>query len=165
MLKYYVGDITKIQEVKYICNAANGIGIMGAGVAGAIRRAGGKDIENQAIQQCVINNVQPGDIYITGAGTLPYKEVIHLCTMKYPGSASNIETIEKCLENLINYCKEEGITDIVLPALGTGIGRVHKSLVAKTYVNMFSQISNITFHILDINADFIMLIDMFATSR
>jgi O-acetyl-ADP-ribose deacetylase (regulator of RNase III) len=34
-------------------------GIMGAGVAGAIRRAGGKEIEYQAKQLCVNNNIQP----------------------------------------------------------------------------------------------------------
>lgn len=31
-----VGDITKIQNVEYICNAANGIGILGSGVAGGL---------------------------------------------------------------------------------------------------------------------------------
>lgn len=165
MLKYSVEDITKINTVKYICNAANGIGPMGAGVAGAIRRTGGKEIEQEAIQLCASNNIQPGDIYITNAGTLPYNKIIHLCTMKYPGSPSSIYIIEKCLNNLIEYCIKEGIKDIALPALGTGIGGVYKTRVAQLFVKVLSPIPDITFYAVDIDADFITLIDVFSDKR
>jgi O-acetyl-ADP-ribose deacetylase (regulator of RNase III) len=165
MLKYNIGDITKVSDVKYICNAANGVGIMGAGVAGAIRRAGGKEIEYQAKQLCVNNNIQPGDIYITDAGTLSYDKIIHLCTMKFPGSPSKLNIIEKCLNNLVEYCIKDGIQDIALSALGTGIGGVYKTRVAQLFVKVLSPIPDITFHVIDIDDDFITLMDIFSIKR
>jgi O-acetyl-ADP-ribose deacetylase (regulator of RNase III) len=42
-MKVLVGDITKLMNVDVIVNAANGVGIMGAGLAGAIGRSAGQE--------------------------------------------------------------------------------------------------------------------------
>jgi len=164
MIKIQTGDITKIENVQYICNAANGRGPMGAGVAGAIRRAGGMDIQTEAMQICTNFDVEPGDIYITKAGTLPYDGVIHLCTMKNPGSPSNINIIKNCLDSLIQFCNEEEIKTVAIPALGTGIGGVNKVQVAELYVNILNKATT-EFIVTDIDADFIAYVNMYLSMR
>jgi O-acetyl-ADP-ribose deacetylase len=44
MIIFEVGDITKV-KAEVIVNAANGIGVMGAGVAGALRNVCGQIIQ------------------------------------------------------------------------------------------------------------------------
>lgn len=160
MINVQIGDITKVQNTRYICNSANGRGPLGAGVAGAIRRAGGLEIQNEAVSICASTNVQPGDVYITGAGKLPYTGVIHLCTMKEPGSQSNLKVVQKCLNSLIEFCNEEGVKLVALPALGTGIGGINKNQVAKLYVEMLKD-SDIKFIVTDIDEDFIGFVNMY----
>lgn len=45
-----VGDMTQ-QQIGAIVNPANSLLIMGGGVAGAIRRVGGREIENEALRK------------------------------------------------------------------------------------------------------------------
>ena len=60
------GDISE-QEVDAIVNAANTQLVLGAGVAGAIERRGGPEIQ----QECdAIGPVELGDAVATGAGEL-----------------------------------------------------------------------------------------------
>src|SRR5712691_4753789 len=66
-------DITKL-EVDAIANAANNHLWMGAGVAGAIKRAGGEEIEREAVAK---GPVEVGDAVATGAGRLAARFIIH----------------------------------------------------------------------------------------
>ena len=70
-----------------IMNAANGIGPMGAGIAGAIRRYDGMKIQNEAYSVCRKYNPNLGEAYFTGAGILEnkgIKNIIHAVTVNYP---------------------------------------------------------------------------------
>ena len=84
-------DITKVRNVDLIVNAANGIGVMGAGVAGAIRRAAGDEFAKQ-VRTIAMASGSPhseGQVYLTPPGNLSkhkVKGVLHAVTMKYPGS-------------------------------------------------------------------------------
>jgi len=71
------GDITQV-ETDAIVNAANSGLWMGAGVAGAIKRAGGKGIEDDAVRQ---GPVAVGEAVVTSAGTLKARYVIHAAVM------------------------------------------------------------------------------------
>jgi O-acetyl-ADP-ribose deacetylase (regulator of RNase III) len=155
MIKAYIGDITKVKDVQYICNAANGIGPMGAGVAGAIKRAGGDEIQREAFQVCGKGNVNTGDLYVTTAGKLPYNNILHLVTMKQPGGRTCLKTVRSCLNNLIIFCNQMDVSKVALPALGTGVGGLNYTDVADIYINELRDISNIEFHIVDINKSFI----------
>jgi O-acetyl-ADP-ribose deacetylase (regulator of RNase III) len=66
-LEVFDGDITQL-EVDAIANAANNHLWMGSGVAGAIRRAGGDEIEDEAV---ALGPIEVGDAVATGAGRLP----------------------------------------------------------------------------------------------
>lgn len=148
------GDLTKVQGVDYIVNASNALGPMGSGIAGAIRRAGGVSIQDEAFLKCSQVDYQPGDIYVTKAGTLPYKQVLHLVTMKEPGGETSYDVVEKCLENLVAYCEVVGIKKIALPALGTGVGSLDKSKVANIFKEKLTE-SEIEFIVVDIDPLFI----------
>ncbi len=66
LLEVAVGDIALL-DVDAIANAANNELWMGAGVAGAIKRAGGQEIEQEAMRQ---GPIAVGDAVSTGAGRL-----------------------------------------------------------------------------------------------
>jgi uncharacterized protein (DUF433 family) len=71
------GDITAL-EVDAIANAANNALWMGAGVAGAIKRAGGDEIEREAVAK---GPIEVGEAVAAGAGRLAAKWVIHGAVM------------------------------------------------------------------------------------
>lgn len=71
------GDITWV-DTEAIVNAANNQLWMGAGVAGAIKRAGGEEIEREAVAQ---GPIEVGESVVTAAGRLPHRYVIHAAAM------------------------------------------------------------------------------------
>ncbi len=71
------GDITAL-DVDVIVNAANDHLWMGAGVAGAIKRAGGEEIEREAVAQ---GPIPLGEAVATGAGRLKARHVVHGAVM------------------------------------------------------------------------------------
>src|ERR687883_945988 len=71
------GDITQL-DVDAIANAANDHLWMGAGVAGAIKRAGGVEIEREAVAK---GPIAVGDAVATGGGRLKARHVIHGAVM------------------------------------------------------------------------------------
>ena len=89
-----------ITELKLdgILSAANGTGPMGRGIAGAIKRYGGEEIQRDAYMVCREQNPQEGDAYSTISGHLVnqgIKKIIHAVTMKKPAGKTSIEICEK----------------------------------------------------------------------
>ena len=68
------GDITK-QKVEAIVNPANSWMLMGGGAAGAIKRTGGKEIEDEAVKHAP---VPVGKAIATGGGKLKAKYVMNV---------------------------------------------------------------------------------------
>lgn len=155
-MKAVVGDITKA-EADVIVNAANGIGPMGGGVAYAIKKAGGKIIEDEAIKVCRETDPQPGDVYVTTAGKLKAKYVFHAVTMKYPAEPSSVEIVKKCLVSLLNKARQMSVKSMVIPALATGVGGVPKKDVAAAFKEILGEVKDIDITVMDINEDFIEL--------
>jgi O-acetyl-ADP-ribose deacetylase (regulator of RNase III) len=110
------GDITQ-QEVDAIVNAANTHLVMGGGVAGAIRRAGGDQINEEAIKK---GPIPLGEAAITTAGRLSAKFVIHAASM-HPGSMATAETIADSVKNSLIRAEEQELKSIAFPAVGCGI--------------------------------------------
>lgn len=111
------GDITK-QDVDAIVNAANNHLWMGAGTAGAIVRAGGREIEDEAIRQ---GPIEVGQAVVTGPGHLPCKHVIHAAAMGQDLHTS-ADKIRASTDNALKRAEELGLTSLAFPALGTGVG-------------------------------------------
>jgi O-acetyl-ADP-ribose deacetylase len=111
------GDITAL-DVDAIANAANNRLWMGGGVAGAIKRAGGEEIEREAMQQ---GPIEVGDAVATGAGKLPARWVIHGAVMGQD-LQTNAELIRRTTESCLRVADELGAESVALPAFGTGVG-------------------------------------------
>ncbi|MGZ4200732.1 MAG: macro domain-containing protein [Thermoleophilaceae bacterium] len=110
-------DVTKL-EVDAIANAAN-TGLMhGGGVAGAISRAGGPEIQRESNEKAPIGL---GEAVETGAGELPARYVIHAATMELGGPTS-AAIIERATESTLAKADELGCRSLALVAFGTGVG-------------------------------------------
>ena len=111
------GDITAL-EVDAIANAANNHLWMGAGVAGAIKRAGGEEIEREAVAK---GPIEIGDAVATAAGRLRTRYVIHGAVMGQDLRTSG-ELIERTTRRCLEVADEFGCASLALPAFGTGVG-------------------------------------------
>jgi O-acetyl-ADP-ribose deacetylase (regulator of RNase III) len=111
------GDITQL-AVDAVANAANDHLWMGAGVAGAIKRAGGEEIEREAVAK---GPIPVGDAVATGAGRLPARWVIHGAVMGQDLTTS-ADLIERTTRRCLEVADELGCESLALPAFGTGVG-------------------------------------------
>ena len=111
------GDIAAL-EIDAVANAANDKLWMGAGVAGALKRAGGDEIEREAVAK---GPVRVGEAVATGAGALPARWVIHGAVMGQDLRTS-AELIERTTRSVLHLADELGVESLALPAFGTGVG-------------------------------------------
>jgi O-acetyl-ADP-ribose deacetylase len=111
------GDIAAL-EVDAIANAANNALWMGAGVAGAIKRAGGEEIEREAVAQ---GPIEVGAAVATGAGHLPARHVIHGAVMGQD-LRTDEELVGRTTRSCLELADELGCRSLALPAFGTGVG-------------------------------------------
>jgi O-acetyl-ADP-ribose deacetylase (regulator of RNase III)/ADP-ribose pyrophosphatase YjhB (NUDIX family) len=111
------GDITQL-KVDAIVNAANNKLVMGGGVAGAIRRKGGKIIEEEAVKKGPINI---GEAVFTDAGKLSSKYVIHAATMGM-NFVTDEEKIRNSCTSALRIARDLKIGSLAFPALGCGVG-------------------------------------------
>jgi len=114
------GDIT-VERVDAVVNPANSLMIMGGGVAGAIARKGGREIEEEARRHAP---VPIGKAVATGAGRLPARYVIHAPTMERPAERTTVDNVRKAARAAINEALRLGVKSVAFPALGAGVGGV-----------------------------------------
>ena len=111
------GDIAAL-EVDAIANAANDRLWMGAGVAGALKRAGGEEIEREAV---VLGPIGLGDAVATGAGRLAARWVIHGAVMGQD-LRTNAQLVARTTRRCLEVADGLGARSLALPAFGTGVG-------------------------------------------
>jgi O-acetyl-ADP-ribose deacetylase (regulator of RNase III) len=116
-IKIVQGDITTA-KVDAIVNAANNHLWMGAGVAGAIKKAGGKVIEDEAVSK---GPIPVGSAVETTAGNLNAKYVIHAAVMGQD-LITNEKYIRDATKSVLELCEKLNLTSVAFPALGTGVG-------------------------------------------
>ncbi len=131
-LEVMKGDITKLEGIDAIVNPANSQMIMGGGVAGAIKRAGGKEIEDEARKHAP---VPVGKAVATSAGRLKVKYVIHAPTMEYPAMRTTAEKVRAAVAAALSTCKELGIKSVAFPGMGTGVGGLDPKVAAEVMVD------------------------------
>jgi O-acetyl-ADP-ribose deacetylase len=110
-------DITKL-EVDAIANAANTELRHGGGVAGAISRAGGPEVQAESDRAAPIGL---GEAVETSAGEMPSRWVIHAATMELGGPTS-AEIIRNATASTLAKADELGARSLALVAFGTGVG-------------------------------------------
>lgn len=133
-IEFKMGDLTE-EEVDAVVNAANNELWMGGGVAGAIRRKGGKIIEDEAVGK---GPIPIGEAVTTGAGSLKAKYVIHGAVMAMDFRTDS-EKIREATLNSLRRADEIKARTIAFPAFGTGVGRFPPYDAAKA---MFSALGD-----------------------
>jgi O-acetyl-ADP-ribose deacetylase (regulator of RNase III) len=116
-IELWNGDICDL-EVDAIVNAANLSLWMATGVGGAIKRAGGDAIEFAAVRQAP---VPIGGAIVTTAGTLAARYVIHAVSLDRDRRTS-ATIIDAAVRSALARARENGVSSIAFPALGTGVG-------------------------------------------
>ena len=112
------GDITSQQDVDAVVNAANARLEPGGGVAGAIHRAAGPDLAEEAIP---LGPIEPGEAVMTGAHGLPNRYVIHTLGPVYGQDRPEAELLARCYRNSLALAEDNGVESIAFPAISTGI--------------------------------------------
>lgn len=110
-------DITTL-EVDAIANAANTELAHGGGVAGAIARAGGPQIQRESYEKAPIGL---GEAVATTAGEMPSRWVIHAATMVLGGPTS-AQIIRDATASTLATADELGARSLALVAFGAGVG-------------------------------------------
>lgn len=164
-LSAHVKNIVKVDNCQVIVNAANGIGVMGAGVAGAIAlAAGGKSFVRELVRPVAMANggYKAGDVYVTECGKLAdigFDKIYHAVTMDLPGGFTSYDIVEKCLNSIFNKMKADNYKTVAIPSLGTGIGGLNPLVVSDIFVRTCTRYASVyDISIVDINKDFIDLV-------
>ena len=112
------GDITAQDDVAAVVNAANAGLRSGGGVAGAIHRAAGPGLEEEARP---LAPIEPGEAVITAGHNLPNRYVIHTLGPVYGQDRPEAELLADCYRNSLALAEENGIDSMAFPAISTGV--------------------------------------------
>jgi O-acetyl-ADP-ribose deacetylase (regulator of RNase III) len=116
-LEVLQADVTKL-ELDAITNAANTQLRHGGGVAAAISRAGGPEVQRESNEKAPIGL---GEAVETTAGDMPARYVIHAATME-PGGPTSAKIITQVTDSTLRKADELGCRSLALVAFGTGVG-------------------------------------------
>jgi len=137
-ITFVVDDLTR-QEVDAIVNAANEALAPGGGVCGAIYRAGGPEIFDEA---ATLGGCATGDAKATGAGRLPAKHVIHAVGPVFrDGLHGEPDELGSAYRRSLEVAAELGCRTIAFPALSTGIYGYPAELAAPIAVGAVSELA------------------------
>lgn len=116
-VSYIKGDITELLT-DAIVNPANSALKLGGGVAGAIARKGGEEIQKECdkIGYCPV-----GQAVITSGGNLKAKYVIHAVGPRYGIDNPSDKLLYDAVFNSLKVAEENKLSSIALPAISTGI--------------------------------------------
>jgi O-acetyl-ADP-ribose deacetylase len=117
-LEVVQGDITSQDDVEAVVNAANAELKSGGGVAGAIHRAAGPKLAEEARP---LAPIKPGEAVITGGHDLPNRYVIHTLGPVYGSDKPEAELLANCYRSSLALAEEHGINSVAFPAISTGV--------------------------------------------
>jgi O-acetyl-ADP-ribose deacetylase (regulator of RNase III) len=121
------GDITR-ENVDAVVNPANSYGLMGGGVALAIKKAGGDTIEDEAVDAAPI---PVGMAILTTGGLLKARHVIHAPTMTEPAEETDLENVRGAVRAALRCAVENQFSSVAFPGMGTGVGGIGKGEAAR----------------------------------
>ncbi|KJR40020.1 appr-1-p processing domain-containing protein [Candidatus Magnetoovum chiemensis] len=129
-LRLVKGDITQ-RDVDAIVNAANSHLQHGGGVAGAIVKRGGCEIQRESDK---IGYVSVGSAALTGAGKLPCRAVIHAVGPRM-GEGDEDNKLRSAALKSLEIAIERGFRSISIPAISSGIFGFPKDRCANILVS------------------------------
>lgn len=112
-----VDDIARQEGFDAVVNAANAELRIGGGVAGALHRAAGPELEAAGRPLAPIH---PGQAVITPGFRLPNRHVIHCLGPVYGLHEPPDELLASCYREALRLAEEHGLRSIAFPAISTG---------------------------------------------
>ena len=126
------GDITE-EDVDVIVNAANSHLKHGGGVAGAIVRRGGREIQVESDEYVRRNGpVKTGNVAVTSAGKLKARWIVHAVGPVW-GEGNEDEKLKDAVMNSLKKADELGARSISIPAISSGIFGFPKERCAEVF--------------------------------
>ena len=116
------GDLTR-QDVDAVVNAANTALVHGGGVAAALVRAAGEELQSESDRWVAEHGPVPeGSAAVTSAGRLQARWVIHVVGPVYdPASANNSRFLVRAVDAALDAARDLGARSVALPAISAGI--------------------------------------------
>ena len=111
------GNIVTQSDISAIVNAANAQLRIGGGVAGAIHRAAGPNLEKECRP---LAPIKPGEAVITKAYKLPNDYVIHCLGPVYGVDKPEDKILAACYRNALKLSEENQIDSVAFPSISTG---------------------------------------------
>jgi O-acetyl-ADP-ribose deacetylase (regulator of RNase III) len=111
------GDIASQGDISAVVNAANARLQTGGGVAGAIHRAAGPGLTEEAGP---LAPIKPGESIITGSHELPNDYVVHTLGPVYGSDSPEAELLADCYRNSLKVAEENRVSSVAFPAISTG---------------------------------------------
>src|SRR5689334_14230912 len=151
-LAVFEGDIATV-HVDAVANAANDHLWMGSGVAGALKRTGGEEIEQEAVAR---GPIVPGTAVATTAGRLPARYVIHGAVMGQD-LRTDAELVRRATQSCLALADELACSSLALPAFGTGVGgfplaECAQIMVGEARAFVPSTLARVVFVVFDVDA-------------
>jgi O-acetyl-ADP-ribose deacetylase len=115
------GDITQ-QQVGVVVNAANEQLAHGGGVAAALVKHGGPQIQEESDAWVRHHGpVGPGQAAVTTAGRLPADRIVHVVGPRYAEDQDNEGLLRQATETALDAAAGAGARSVALPAISTGV--------------------------------------------
>lgn len=115
------GDITAL-EIDAVVNAANERLAHGGGVAAAIARAGGGEVQRESDAWVREHGpVGPGQAAVTTAGRMPARVVVHVVGPRYQEGQDNAGLLTQAVRAALDAADGAGASSVALPAISAGI--------------------------------------------
>lgn len=112
------GDIAAQHGIEAVVNAANAQLRTGGGVAGAIHRVAGPELEKAGRP---LAPIKPGQAVMTEGFRLPNRWVIHCLGPVYGQDQPEDQLLASCYREALTLAEEKQIQSIAFPAISTGI--------------------------------------------
>jgi O-acetyl-ADP-ribose deacetylase (regulator of RNase III) len=123
------------QPMDAIVNAANSNLAHGGGVAGAISRAAGPELDEASRQHVREHGPLPvGHAVVTTAGRLPFKGVVHAVGPVW-GEGDEATKLASAVASALGAANQHGWRTIAMPAVSSGIFRVPLDICARAYLD------------------------------
>lgn len=135
LIRIVQGDLTE-EPVDAIVNAANEYLAHGGGVAGAIARKGGPEIQAESDRWVREHGpVRTGTAAITTAGRLPARYVIHAVGPIWRNRGDEDALLASAVTSALTLAAEYGVRSISLPAISSGIFSFPKPRAARVILD------------------------------